>query len=96
MAAITTKLQMNPQQFAVGANVGAYLRSQWSGGILNGAPNGAAIETIAVAADYSLTYLTLGNDALPDGTGPAEYVAYIGTPDRYVRFMAVKKAAATK
>lgn len=96
MAAIPVKLQLDQQRFAVGASVGAYLRSQWPGGIVTGAPVGAAVETVAVAADNSLTFITLGDDAFPDGTPMKEYVAYIGTPDRYVRFVATKKTAAVR
>lgn len=96
MAAIPVKLQLDPQRFAVGASVGAYLRSQWAGGVLNGPPNGAAIETVAVAADNSLSFITLGDDTFPDATPMKEYVAYIAAPDRYVRFVATKKTAAVR
>jgi hypothetical protein len=76
MAAIT--LRPDLQRFPVGTSVGVYLRSAWPGGIVFGAPQGAAIATVAVAADGTLPFTGLGF--------AVEYVGYAASPDRFLRF----------
>lgn len=94
MAAISVKLVPETSRFPVGASVGAYLRSQWPAGIVSGAPIGAAVETVVVAGDGSITFVTLGDDTFPDGTPPKQYVAYLGSPDRYIFFTPNKQRPA--
>lgn len=61
----------------MGTSVGAYLRTQWRREI-GGAPEGAAVASATVASDGSLAFSGLAADS--------DYVAYVGSPDRYVRF----------
>lgn len=76
--ASTVTLRSN-QRFPVGQSVGAYLETARNDGA---APTGAAVETQTVAADGSLTFTTL--------TDNARYVAYaqVGGVHTYVRFTA--------
>lgn len=64
--------------FPVAQNVGAYPRSAWSGGVVSGAPIGAAQQTVAVAAGGTLTFTTLLDDV--------DYVLYanVAGQDRYI------------
>jgi hypothetical protein len=77
MASIT--LQGMIPRFGSGTTVGAYLKSQWPHSQLSGAPEGAAVTTAAVQTDSSLTFSGL--------TAETEYIAYVGTPDRYTSFL---------
>lgn len=75
----TVVLRPDPQLFPAGTTVGAFPRSRW-GIALEGAPSGSAVQSVAVAADGTLTYTTL-----TDGT---EYVAtaVVSSVRRFLRF----------
>lgn len=74
-------LRPDLQKMPAGTTVAAHLESAFPTGRIGegGAPLGAAVESVAVASDGSLTFATLAA-----GT---KYVAYVGTPARYHRFI---------
>lgn len=71
--------QMIPR-FGSGTSVSAYLRTQWQGGNLSGAPTGSAVATASVQTDGTLTFSGLAADT--------EYIAYaqVSSVDKYVSF----------
>lgn len=75
-------LKPNQQSIPAATSVGAYLESALPTPEAMGrgdAPLGAAVETVAVAADGSLTFITLA--------AGVRYVAYVAAPARYIRFI---------
>lgn len=78
-------------RFPAGTSVSAYLASNWLQSQLppTGAPQGAAAATASVAADGSLTFTGLADDA--------RYYAYaqVGGQDRYVKFSTLRKGIVT-
>lgn len=74
-------LQPDLQAFPVGTTVAAHLESAFPTEYLkNGSPPaGAAVESVAVAAGGTLTF-TLA-------VAGSRYVAYVGAPARYIRFI---------
>lgn len=69
------------QKMPAGTTVAAHLESAFPAERIasGGAPLGAAIESVAVAAAGTLTFATL--------VAGTRYVGYVGTPARYVRFI---------
>lgn len=78
MATVTIG-QLGPR-FGIGTNVSVYARNtNWPGGILKGAPSGAAAAgPVAIDTNGNATFAGLAPDT--------EYVIYAAAPDRYTGF----------